>query len=338
MMPDVTAPAPSVFRHPPLAGYALLDSGDARKLERFGEVVLDRPDPQALWRPREPVASWRSDLRFVRESDRGGRWEGRRAGLESWEVELEDATGSRGTRLVLRPTPFKHVGLFPEQAANWVWVRERGAELAGGAEPPRLLNLFGYTGAASIQALAAGFEVTHVDASKTSLAWLRENLRASGRPEDACRLVLEDALQFARREARRGARYEGVLLDPPHYGRGPKGRRWQFEEGMAPLLEAVGELLAERSFLVLSTYAIGYSPLAFENMLGELEGGVVSAGELALPEEGSERLLPCGFCARWVRGSEIATSSATEREEGSPAGGGGGGGIPSGDRRRGTPG
>ena len=135
------------------------------------------------------------------------------------------------------------------------------------------------------------------------LAWTRENARLSGLAEDALRLVLDDALAFARREARRGARYHGILLDPPHHGRGPKGEKWQFERDLAPLVEACGKLLAERSFLVLSSYAIGYSALAFANLLGELEGGAVEAGELVLREEGEgARLLPCGFCARWVRG------------------------------------
>lgn len=305
-------PVAHVFAIPPFPGYSLLDSGDARKLERFGEVVVDRPDPQALWRPRRERSEWerRRDLVFVRESDRGGRWEdargsgarGKGPGVREWSVPFGAA------RFLVRPTSFKHVGLFPEQAANWTWVAGLRAQL--GASPssgaPRLLNLFGYTGAASILAVQAGYDVTHVDASRASLAWARENAAASGLDERAFRVVLEDALTFARREARRGQRYAGILVDPPHYGRGPKGEKWQLEESLAPLLEACGELLAERSFLVLSTYAVGYSPLAFRNVLSEIEGGAVEVGELALPEELESarppRLLPCGFCARWWRG------------------------------------
>lgn len=296
---------PALFQHPRILDHALLDSGAGEKLERFGAVVLARPDPQALWKRRLDAERWeRADLVFVRESDRGGRWErGARARgpapADEWPVTAKSA------RFLVRPTPFKHVGLFPEQAANWRWVELLAPALGDGSR--RLLNLFGYTGAASVLAARAGYAVTHVDASRASLAWTKDNAAANGLAPDALRLVLDDALAFVRREARRGARYEGVLIDPPHYGRGPRGERWQFETGIGPLLADVGELLAERAFLVLSTYAIGYSPLAFVNMLSELEGGEIEAGELALPEEDDghglpARRLPCGFCARWRRG------------------------------------
>jgi len=300
----------TVFDPTRFPDYALLDSGGGEKLERFGRVVLRRPDPQALWRPRAAEAWGRADLAFVRESDRGGRWEARRgAAVEArgrepaWTVRYGEAV------LEVRPTPFKHVGLFPEQATNWDWVARRSARLG---ERPRLLNLFGYSGAASVLAVRAGFDVTHVDASRAALAWTRRNAELSGVADGPLRLVLDDALRFARREVRRGSRYAVVLLDPPHYGRGPRGEKWQFEEGFAPLVEACGRLLAERALLVLSSYAIGYSPLAFRNVLGELPGGAVEVGELILLEEapaswdpsGEPRPLPCGFCARWTRGLE----------------------------------
>lgn len=300
---------PSVFPPVPFPDHALLDSGAGEKLERFGRVVLRRPDPQALWRPRLDPREWSAaDLAFVRESDRGGRWEpgpGARGALRGPQPSWQIAHGA--ARFVLRPTPFKHVGLFPEQAANWEFVRRAGDALrAAGVARPRLLNLFGYTGAASVLASAQGWEVTHVDASKTSLTWLRENLVASGLDERGVRVLCEDALVFARREVRRGSRYHAVLLDPPHFGRGPKGERWQLETGLAPLVEAAGQVLEERSLLVLSTYAVGYSPLAFQNLLAELEGGATAVGELCLREEGEGgRLLPAGFCARWARGLEL---------------------------------
>jgi len=293
---------PAVFEPVSFPDHALLDSGAGWKLERYGPCLLARPDPQALWRRRlEPGAWERADLSFVRESDRGGRWEAR-SGFEpppaqGWSVRFGEA------RFWIRPTSFKHVGLFPEQAANWTWMQQQLA----GLEQPRVLNLFAYTGVASLLAARRGAQVTHVDASRSALAWARENAELSG-ITSGLRWVLEDALAFARREARRGARYEGILLDPPHYGRGPKGEKWQFESGLAPLVEACGQLLAERGFLILSSYAVGYSALAFANLLGELEGGAVEAAELVLAEQGpaagdaTARLLPCGFAARWSRG------------------------------------
>lgn len=296
---------PAVFDPVLLADHELLDSGGGEKLERFGPVLLRRPDPQALWKPALPREEWsRADLLFVRESDRGGRWEcsgsarpearGRQPG---WAIAL------CGGRFLVRPTPFKHVGVFPEQAPNWELVAAHAPRF--GRERPRLLNLFGYTGVASVLAAQAGYEVTHVDASKTSVAWTRENLAASGMREDALRLIVDDATGFARREVRRGARYSVVLLDPPHYGRGPKGETWQFEDHVAELVGAVRALLEERALVLLSTYAIGSSPLSLANLLGDLGPGALEAGELVLaPRAGAARRLPAGFCARWSRGLE----------------------------------
>jgi 23S rRNA (cytosine1962-C5)-methyltransferase len=287
---------PAVFEPCAFPDHALLDSGAGEKLERFGSVVLVRPDPQALWRRRLATREWkRADLVFVRESDRGGRWQrpGKRHVPESWPLEFE------GARFWARPTPFKHVGVFPEQAPNWRWMLARLGAAERGA---RVLNLFGYTGVASVLARRAGAEVTHVDASRFALSWARENAELSRLGEEGLRWVLEDALAFARREARRGARYTGILLDPPHHGRGPRGEKWQLETGLVPLLDACRRLLAEESFLVLSSYAVGYTALSFRNLLAELEGGTVEAGELVLREQGDGgRDLPCGFTARWTR-------------------------------------
>jgi 23S rRNA (cytosine1962-C5)-methyltransferase len=300
---------PAIFDAPPFDDYELLDSGEGEKLERYGRVIVRRPDPQALWRRRATADEWeKADLCFERDPSSGGsrgEWRaGPRAPQEArgpkaqWPVRWRDAV------CLVRPTPFKHLGLFPEQAANWQWLRDVAPKLA--SPRPRLLNLFGYTGLASIVAAQASFDVTHVDASKTSLAWTKDNARASGLADDALRIVLDDASAFARREARRGAKYAGVLLDPPHYGRGPKGERWQLEDDLAPLVEACAALLGERAFVVLSTYAVGFSPLSLVNLLAELGSGTIDAGELALPERAngsaSPRRLPCGFCARYWRG------------------------------------
>ncbi|MEM7515741.1 MAG: RsmD family RNA methyltransferase [Planctomycetota bacterium] len=298
---------PEHFEAPPFPDHALLDSGGAEKLERFGGVTLRRPDPQALWPRSLPSAEWeKADLAFVRESDRGGRWhKGPRyrntRGEPEWEVEFGEV------RLLCKPTPFKHVGLFPEQATNWQLLRDLRPHFAGpgdgAAKSPQMLNLFGYTGAASIVAARAGYAVTHVDASKTMLGQVRDNQRRSGLDEKAIRVLLEDALKFAKREARRGSRYEVIFLDPPHSGRGPKGEKWQFENDIAPLLQAVSEIAAESALVVLSTYAIGFSPLSLVGLLHPFEGGELDVRELALREEGpAQRLLPAGFCARWTRG------------------------------------
>jgi 23S rRNA (cytosine1962-C5)-methyltransferase len=298
-----------MFPQPDFPDYALLDSGGGEKLERWGPIVLRRPDPQALWRKRREAAWTGAHLVFERDPESGGKrghWkQAPDAPAEARGKAPQWTVGWRGVRCIVRPTAFKHVGVFPEQAGNWDLVERAGGALR--ATKPRLLNLFGYTATASIVAARAGFEVTHVDASKTSLAWARENLAASGLPADGMRIVLDDALAFSRRELRRGARYHGILLDPPHYGRGPKGEKWQFEEHAAALVDVCRQLLAERAFLVLSTYAIGFSLLALVNLLGDFEGGRVVADELALPEEGGspQRFLPSGFCARFSRALEL---------------------------------
>jgi 23S rRNA (cytosine1962-C5)-methyltransferase len=301
---------PLHFEFETFPDHELLDSGGGEKLERFGPITLRRPDPQALWTKRLDERAWSAaHLAFERDPESGGkrgRWRASRGAPEAararepeWQVEW------RGTRCWIRPTPFKHVGLFPEQASNWSWIAARAR--AFGVAKPRLLNLFGYTGTASIVAARAGYEVTHVDASKTSLAWLKDNARASGLADDALRIVLDDALAYARREERRGSRYHAIVLDPPHFGRGPKGETWQFEEQLAPLIAALGKLLDDSSVLVLSAYAFGTSPLALANLLDGLPGGSVDAGELVLTESGAgARLLPCGFCARFSRGVELA--------------------------------
>jgi 23S rRNA (cytosine1962-C5)-methyltransferase len=296
----------AVFEQPEFPAYELVDSGAGEKLERYGDVLVRRPDPQALWRPRLDARAWeRAALAFERDPASGGqrgRWRASGAAPAALHGERPEwRVAWRGAVALLRPTPFKHLGLFPEQAANWAFIAERIQRAGRGGERPRVLNLFGYTGMASVVAARAGAEVTHVDASKSSIAWARENAAASGLGAEALRVVLEDALAFAQRAARRGEVYQGVLLDPPHHGKGPKGERWQFEEHAALLVERAAALLAPDAFLVLTAYAFGTSPLALAGLLAGVEGEL-EAGELALREAGGGRLLPCGFCARLVRG------------------------------------
>ncbi len=302
-------PAVSVLPWEPIDGYELCDCGRGEKLERVAGVLLRRPDPQAMWRPALPDAAWSAaDLSFVRESDRGGRWEARPGGRplpEPWELR------HAGARLLLRPTPFKHIGVFPEQSGNWAFAAARvAAQRAAGDERPALLNLFGYTGAATVLATLAGAFVTHVDASRPALRWARENAEHSGLAPDAVRWIEDDAAVFVRRERRRGRRYRGILLDPPPYGRGPDGETWLLQDHVAALLDDCGALLADGpAFLVISCYAVPTSPLAFHNLLADLGPGDVVAGELALPQTGAPpgtpagpgRLLPAGLCGRWWR-------------------------------------
>ncbi len=302
-----------VFRAPRFSDYALLDSGGGEKLERLGPFVLRRPDPRALWAQRLAQADWnRADLRFELDPESGGkrgRWLGGDAAERGWSASYAAAGLDGPVRFHVRPGSFRHVGVFPEQAANWSWMVGLARPLhRAGPEPPRLLNLFGYTGIASLVARRAGFHVTHVDASKTALTALRENLALSGLASDGLRMLCDDALAFARREVRRGSRYAGILVDPPHHGRGPKGELWQLGEHLAPLIDVCAELVGERAFLCLSTYATTTSPLGLANLFGALAfaGGEVTVGELALEEDphpsSPSRSLPCGACARWTRG------------------------------------
>lgn len=274
--------------------YELLDSGDGAKLERWGRYTLARPEPAALWRPALGEAEWsRADAVFERDSGDSGQWRTRRDFREPWPVTWNGLTA------LARLTPFRHTGVFPEQASHWRWLGDRLA----GAEGVRVLNLFGYTGLATLAATAAGANVVHVDASKKAIGWARENAAASGLADRPVRWILDDAVKFVRRELRRGSRYEGIVLDPPAFGRGPSGEIWRFEEHTPELLHLCAGLLSERPrFVVITAYAVTASALALRNLLvGETAnaGGAVEAGELALRERAGGRLLPTAIYARW---------------------------------------
>ncbi len=277
----------------PCGDYELLDSGENMKLERFGAVVVARPETQALWQKQKPEL-WDTAHAVFAFRDKKGSWDIRKPVPESWPVIRE------GVALSARLTGFNHTGIFPEQAPNWAWIRER----VQGLEQPKVLNLFGYTGAASVVAAVAGASVTHVDASKQSLDWAHENARLAHLPEDRIRWILDDALAFAKREARRGAIYDGIILDPPAFGRGAKGEVWKIEEDLPKLLEIVKSLLSDKpgSFFLLNGYAAGYSPHSFaqavESTFGTVEG---EAGELLLKEVSSDRVIPAGIYVHFVR-------------------------------------
>ncbi|MXP27216.1 class I SAM-dependent rRNA methyltransferase [Porphyrobacter algicida] len=273
--------------------YGLLDSGHGRKLERYGSHCFIRPEAQALWTPRE--AEWEADGEFVPASDEdgGGRWQFTRpVPEEGWEL------GWQHTRFTAQCTPFRHLAFFPDMAPVWEWM---GEQLAGRTEA-EALNLFGYTGVGSL-ALSPFGRVTHVDASKKSVAQARDNAALSGLGDAPIRWLTDDAAKFAAREVRRERRYDGIILDPPKFGRGPKGEFWRIEEGLAPLVSDCRQLLdADSRFLFLTVYAVRMSSLALGGLLAELfEGlpGVVEHGDLAVREEGGGRILPTAIFARW---------------------------------------
>lgn len=281
-------------------GYELLDSGDHEKLERFGEITVARPDTQAIWKKNNPEAWKVADASFAFTEGKGA-WKAREEMPEAWPITYKNAS------FTAKLTNFKHVGLFPEQEPNWSW----SAELISKLQEPQVLNLFGYTGAASVVAAKAGAKVTHVDSSKASIAWTKENATASGVSEDAIRCILEDARSFVKREVRRGAKYEGILLDPPAFGRGAKDEVWKIEEDLLPLMETLKELLspAPGSFFLLNGYAAGYSPLSFKQLVESVfPGEQIEFGELRIPEKDSSRFIPEGMYVRFSRSRAITNA------------------------------
>ncbi len=277
----------------PWSDYELLDSGENMKLERFGDVVVARPETQALWKKQRPEL-WNSAHAVFAFRDKKGGWDVKKPVPESWELAWHD------TRFTAALTGFKHTGVFPEQAPNWQWSAEQIKKIG----TPKVLNLFGYTGIASVVAAQAGAHVTHVDASKQSLDWAHDNARRSGVGEDKIRWLLDDALAFAKREARRGAKYDGIILDPPAFGRGAKGEVWKIEEALPELLETLREIFRDKpgSFFLVNGYAAGYAPRAFaqavESVFGEIDG---ECGELFIQESSGERVIPAGIYVRFVR-------------------------------------
>lgn len=284
--------------------HQLLDSGEGYRLERFGTVTTARPDPNALWRRRLEPARWEQvDAHFHKELRFGSsHWERRRPLPQPWIVRHESLA------LQLDLTPFKHTGVFPEQEANWRWLAERLRQWSAtrNGRQPRLLNLFAYTGAASLAAAAAGAEVCHLDAAKDVVAWARHNQQLSGLSDAPLRWIVDDAGDFLRRELKRGRRYEAILLDPPAFGRDPKGQVFRFETHVQPLLQDCRRLLTEDpAFLLVNAYSLGYSAGVLGGLLqDEFPGGAIELGELRLREEAVPgavcRELPCSIFARWT--------------------------------------
>lgn len=272
--------------------FALLDAGDGMKLERWGEWTLARPDPQALWPRASEWKQWHAW--YHRSPEGGGAWQKRTSLPDEWTVAWQ------GLRFKVRPTDFKHTGLFPEQAANWGWLMERCAAAGGRC---KVLNLFAYTGGATVALAKAGAEVAHVDAAKGMVAWARENAGLNALEGAPVRWLVDDCQKFVEREVRRGSQYDGLVLDPPSYGRGKGGEVWKLERDLWALLKSCAALMAPKArFVVLNTYTTGLSPLVLDGLAGRMmagHGGAVQAAELALPIAGGG-LLPCGATARWT--------------------------------------
>jgi len=279
------------------ADYGLLDSGDGRKLERYGPFRFIRPEPQAMWAPR--LANWQADGEFVPGSDEegGGRWQlDESVPPGGWPLAWQDL------RFTAQCTPFRHLGFFPDMMPVWEWMR---GQLAG-REQAETLNLFGYTGVGTM-ALSAHGPVTHVDASKKSVAQARDNAALAGLEDRAVRWLVDDAGKFAAREVRRERRYDGIILDPPKFGRGPRNETWRIEDNLSPLLADCRRLLdADSAFLFLTVYAVRMSALAIGGLLAEILAdlpGRIEHGEIAMREEGEGgRLLPTAIFARWSNG------------------------------------
>ena len=290
MNPDIRL---NILHTEPSADYELLDSGEGEKLERYGPVILRRPDPQALWHKAQTALWKEAHGSFVRDG-RDGRWNFTKPVPEKWTIHFG------GLKFHIRPTAFKHTGIFPEQAPNWDWMR---GCLHGAGRPISVLNLFGYTGGASLACAQAGAKVCHVDASKASIGWAKDNAQASGLAEQPIRWILDDAKAFVKRELRRGNHYDAIVMDPPAFGRGPDGDVWQIEDNFLPLVDDCKRLLSEKPlFFAINGYAAGYSQLAYrynlQDMIGKYGGGIES-GELTLLESKGGRYLPCGIYARW---------------------------------------
>lgn len=290
---------------PDFRDYELIDTGNFEKLERFGRYVTRRPEPQAIWRPSLAEEEWRrlSDASFLRDarSDERGEWRLREGMPSRWTVEYRYRRMRLRMRLGL--TSFKHVGIFPEQAANWDFIYDNCLALGGDGrtEAPRVLNLFAYTGGATLAARAAGAGVTHVDSVKQVVTWARENMEQSGL--EGVRWIVEDALKFVQREVRRGNRYDGIILDPPAYGRGANGEKWVLEEGIGEMLACCAQLLeSERAFLVLNLYSMGLSSTLARTAVRQAFGAPRTEqwGELCFTDRGGKEL-PLGTYYRFTR-------------------------------------
>lgn len=300
----MTARAPDILVADDWRDYRILDSGNGGKLEQVGPYRFVRPEPQALWAPALPAHDWDSaDAIFTGtggEDDEGGRWRFNRELPQSWTLKWDDLS------FISRPTPFRHLAFFPEHSVHWAYARD--CLKAHRGEQPEVLNLFGYTGLATLACAKAGAKVTHVDASKKAIGFARDNQREAGLDSAPIRWIADDALTFVKREIRRGRRYDGIILDPPKFGRGPNAETWRLEESLPELLDACQTLLradandraSAKGFMIATVYAVRLSYLALAQTAQQMfEGGEWQTGEMCLPHQGRDLLLPTAIFARW---------------------------------------
>lgn len=275
--------------------FEVLDASGGEKLERWGETLLIRPDPQVIWNTPKDGKWAKAAAHYLRSQEGGGRWQVKHLPKEEWEISYKEL------RFHIRPTGFKHTGLFPEQAVNWDFAMKK---IRDANRPIKVLNLFAYTGGATLACAAAGATVCHVDASKGMVGWARENAQLSGLAEKPIRWIVDDCIKFVEREIRRGSRYDAVIMDPPSYGRGPGGEVWKLEDSIYPLVELCAGVLSEHPlFFLVNSYTTGLAPSVMEYILGVTVksrfGGQVSSSEVGLPVTKTGLTLPCGATAIW---------------------------------------
>ncbi|GAE89292.1 hypothetical protein JCM21531_2803 [Acetivibrio straminisolvens JCM 21531] len=281
--------------------YELIDTGDGEKLERWGKYILRRPDPQIIWPISDEKGLWnKADAHYHRSQSGGGRWEFKKKLPERWKISYHDLS------FYIEPTGFKHTGLFPEQAVNWKWMIDKIRSASGNIN---VLNLFAYTGGATVACAYANASVCHVDAAKGMVQWAKENLALSGLADRSVRFITDDVIKFVQREKRRGRQYDAIIMDPPSYGRGPRGEIWKIEDALYGFVEeCLGVLSPKPLFFLINSYTTGFSPTVICNILkmtvGKKFGGVVSCGEVGIPVSSSGIVLPCGIYGRWEAGKK----------------------------------
>ena len=274
--------------------YEILDMANGEKLERWGNVVLIRPDPQIIWKNKSFPKKWdMANARYNRSSSGGGGWKYNKKMPENWQIKYKELTFN------IKPMGFKHTGLFPEQAVNWDWMISK---IKNAKREINVLNLFAYTGGATVACSYAGAKVCHVDSSKGMTAWAKENLATSGLADRPVRFIIDDVVKFVNREIRRGHKYDGIIMDPPSYGRGTNGEVWKFEDNIADLVELCSKVLSDNPlFFLINSYTTGISSTVLENILrlNIKNEGKLSHGEIGLPMTNSKLILPCGIYGRW---------------------------------------